>query len=71
MKEIFFILNFHKQSLEEKEEDLKAYYEYDQTELIAALALELIEKSSNVINILEDSKSPIQIKIGFHTGLSF
>ena len=36
---------------------------------MASLSLELIEKSKSVVNILDTNKEPIQIKIGFHTGL--
>jgi class 3 adenylate cyclase len=53
---------------ENDEIEMKPHLEYNQAELIAALALELIERSTAIVNTVDNDNNSIQIKIGFHTG---
>lgn len=67
---MFYSLKALELSMVDETDEIKkqSFSEYNQAELIASLALDLMQQSYEIINILEEPKSSIKIKIGFHTG---
>jgi hypothetical protein len=54
---------------EEEKIEKKKFPEYNQVELICAVALDLIDNSHKLKNpFVNDKKDNLKIKIGFHTG---